>query len=501
MLNFPVPYPDELIYSLVARAGIHLGLTSPKQLLDEVFANRHVIATVDLPNHLAPLVQLLPESMGLDVAGLTYLHTLFPLYAPFTTEERRRHCLEQMAGDSQGAIHLILGVAASRIKQSRAMRYCPQCLQNQRSGHGEYYWQRQWQVMGADCCLVHGGLLEANIERHAYHRHQFVAASPLVCPLQPQPVADARAIRITRQVTTLLQRQPDISPSFSQWSAFYHQLANLVGCAKARHVNHQTIHELVMARWSADWLEQHGLALNNDSGNWLQAIFRKHRKSFSYLEHIVVLDSLLPESWDMDTVLGEVQSIPTGIYAFHPCPPDKKSALSAEYRVRWQQLLESHGVKQARLSHQALYAWLYRHDRSWLLQFNRQHHQGHARENRRVDWPKRDRKACRQLFHILNLHESKLDSPRLSRNWYLSKLPSGSMIEKNLRSMPLTRLFFQRYCEDITDYQIRRLALAARSLVQSECSLRRWRLLRLAGLSDERLTSLADDLLRDVLEA
>ena len=501
MLNFPVPYQDELIYSLVARAGIHLGLTSPKQLLDEVFANRHVIATVDLPNHLAPLVQLLPESMGLDVARLAYLHTLFPLYAPFTTEERRRHCLEQMAGDSQGAIHLILGVAASRIKQSRALRYCPQCLQNQRSGHGEYYWQRQWQVMGADSCLVHGGLLEANIERHAYHRHQFVAASPLVCPLLSQPVADAYAIRITRQVTALLQRQPDTSPTFSQWSAFYHQLANLVGCAKAKHVNHQTIHELVMARWSADWLEQHGLALHNDLGNWLQAIFRKHRKSFSYLEHIVVLDSLLPESWNMDTVLGEVQSTPTGIYAFHPCPPDKKSGLSAEYRARWQQLLESHGVKQARLSHQALYAWLYRHDRSWVLEFNRQHRQGYARENRRVDWPKRDRMACRQLLHILDRHELMLDSPRLSRNWYLSKLPSGAMIEKNLRSMPLTRLFFQRYCEDITGYQIRRLALAARLLVQTGHSLRRWRLLRLAGLSDERLTSLADGLLRDVLGA
>ena len=134
-----------------------------------------------------------------------------------------------------------------------------------------------------------------------------------------------------------------------------------------------------MARWSADWLEQHGLALHNDSGNWLQAIFRKHRKSFSYLEHIVVLDSLLPEPWDMDTVLGEVQSIPTGIYAFHPCPPDQKTGLSAEYRARWQQLLESHGVKQARLSHQALYAWLYRHDRSWVLEFNRQHRQGYAR--------------------------------------------------------------------------------------------------------------------------
>ena len=158
-------------------------------------------------------------------------------------------------------------------------------------------------------------------------------------------------------------------------------------------------------------------------------------------------------------------------------------------------------MKQARLSHQALYAWLYRHDRSWVLEFNRQHRQGYARENRRVDWPKRDRMACRQLLHILDRHELMLDSPRLSRNWYLSKLPSGAMIEKNLRSMPLTRLFFQRYCEDITGYQIRRLALAARLLVQTGNSLRRWRLLRLAGLSDDRLTSLADGLLRDVLGA
>ena len=49
MFNFPTPYPDELIYSTVARAGVRLALTSPKQLLDEVFQNRKVSATVDLP--------------------------------------------------------------------------------------------------------------------------------------------------------------------------------------------------------------------------------------------------------------------------------------------------------------------------------------------------------------------------------------------------------------------------------------------------------------------
>jgi hypothetical protein len=48
MLNFPLPYQNELIYSTVARAGIRLALSSPKQLLDEIFQNRKVIATVDL---------------------------------------------------------------------------------------------------------------------------------------------------------------------------------------------------------------------------------------------------------------------------------------------------------------------------------------------------------------------------------------------------------------------------------------------------------------------
>lgn len=54
MLNFPIPYDKELLYSTVARAraGIRQGIVSPKQLLDEIYGNRKVIATLDLPNQL-----------------------------------------------------------------------------------------------------------------------------------------------------------------------------------------------------------------------------------------------------------------------------------------------------------------------------------------------------------------------------------------------------------------------------------------------------------------
>jgi len=190
MLNFPVPYPDELIYSVVARAGTHMGITSPKQLLDDVFASRLVIATVDLPNHLDRLRSLYPVQSGYSIEQLAYEHTLFPVYAPFTIEARRQQCLRKMAANSQGAIHLMLGIAASRIKQSKFLRYCPCCLQRQISEHGEYYWERKWQIVGADSCLEHGQLIDASIERHSYHRHQFFSAAPIVCPMLPQSPGD-----------------------------------------------------------------------------------------------------------------------------------------------------------------------------------------------------------------------------------------------------------------------------------------------------------------------
>ncbi|WP_275668267.1 TniQ family protein [Pseudoalteromonas piscicida] len=55
MACLPVPYPDELLYSVIARYGVHAGITSPKQLLDEVFQNRQIIASVAFQGHLSQI--------------------------------------------------------------------------------------------------------------------------------------------------------------------------------------------------------------------------------------------------------------------------------------------------------------------------------------------------------------------------------------------------------------------------------------------------------------
>ncbi|TRM49007.1 MULTISPECIES: TniQ family protein, partial [Enterobacterales] len=110
MRNFPVPYSNELIYSTIARAGVYQGIVSPKQLLDEVYGNRKVVATLGLPSHLGVIARHLHQTGRYAVQQLIYEHTLFPLYAPFVGKERRDEAIRLMEYQAQGAVHLMLGV-------------------------------------------------------------------------------------------------------------------------------------------------------------------------------------------------------------------------------------------------------------------------------------------------------------------------------------------------------------------------------------------------------
>ncbi|OUS06473.1 hypothetical protein A9Q81_02790 [Gammaproteobacteria bacterium 42_54_T18] len=491
MYNFPIPYPDELIYSTLARYGVHLGITSPKQLLEEVYNDRKVIATVDLPSHLSSICKHLADCGRYNTESLAYRHTLLPLYAPFVPEERRKQCLQWMQGNSMGAVHLALGVAASRVKKVSALRYCPRCMEIQKQQFGEYYWRRIWQVKGANCCLEHGELLPAEVERYLHHWHHYFAASPEACPIVDLARPISESIDVTIQVERLLAQSPMLSASFSQWSIYYKELAADYGFCRGNHIKHAEIKEKVLNQWSVQWLVDHGLRIDDTDSNWLRSIFRKHRNSFSYLEHIVVLQALLSGSWNISTILDEVRLRNVPIRRIvAPTNIGVELSLQTEYRRCWGKLLRQYGTKISRRKGRggAAYAWLYRHDREWLLALNGKYHDPIQCVNKRVDWKEKDRKIVRKLIVIRKDINEYREPSRMTRNWYLFQLESPSSIEKNLHKLPLCNMFFDRYCEEVSDYQIRRINRVVRELELKHLNAKRWRVMRLAGLSEERIT-------------
>ena len=54
-MYFPRLYPDELLYSGIARCRVHLGIGNHKTLLHMLFGDSKVAAITDLPTHLTAL--------------------------------------------------------------------------------------------------------------------------------------------------------------------------------------------------------------------------------------------------------------------------------------------------------------------------------------------------------------------------------------------------------------------------------------------------------------
>ncbi|MDX8158771.1 MULTISPECIES: TnsD family Tn7-like transposition protein [Acinetobacter] len=495
MLNFPMPYQHELIYSTVARAGTRLALDSPKQLLDEVFENRKVIATVDLPCHLNAIMHQFSNHQ-FTVEDIAYQHTLFPIYALFVPEKRRQQCLKWMADISQGSIHLALGVNASRIPPIHKLRYCPQCLAEQLEKYGEYYWFRLWQIQGA-CCPQHGQLIDSDLDLRSLHRHDFLVPSHQSCPKIEQAIASSDDIFITSKLLELLTLPPSESPSYEQWTMFYYELARQNDCSRGqRQIFHECILERITIRWSKKFLEQYCLADLTSETSWLHNIFRKHRKSFSYLEHIVTIEALINREWSFAEILQQVRSFRKINQNNHiDVHNNHITDLTIKNRENWLNLIRQNGVKPARLLNAALYAWLYRNDKNWLLDTNQVFHQKYIPQGTKVDWHSRDLGFVKQLIKLNNDLLWDLDSPRRSAKWWMKQILHSSTIEKNLSLLPLTELFLRKYNESIGFYQIRRISRALIKLQLEHQNNHRWRVLRLSGLSEERLTEEASSFL------
>ena len=506
MRNFPVPYSNELIYSTIARAGVYHGIVSPKQLLDEVYGNRKVIATLDLPSHLNIIAKHLYQTGRYSVKKLIYEHTLFPLYAPFVGKEARDESIRLMEHHAQGSVHLMLGVAASRVKVDNRFRYCPDCVANQLNKYGEAFWQRDWYLPALPYCSKHGALVffDRTVDDH---RHQFWALSHVALLSERSKSTIPQLKVLTAYIVPLLDspQARELSPSFEQWTLFYKRLAQNLGFTKGKHIRHDLVAESVRSSLGGEVLEKLNLAIEeNKEVCWLKSLFRKHRKSFSYLQHSIVWQALLPKLTIIE-VLQQVSSIvvePPIVTKYIDNESSSSQALSVKHKD-WQQLVYQYqGIKYARKSLEggALYAWLYRHDRDWLIHWNQQHKLERLASGPRIDWDQRDRIVVRQLLKIIKDLDNSLDHPRVTSNWLLKKIPTGTSLAKNLHKLPLVSLCLKRYSERIEDYQIRRISKVFIELKEENIELKRWRLLRRATLSKERITEEAQQFLEMVCE-
>lgn len=494
---FPIIYPNELLFSAVGRCSCHLGIVDHKPFLKLLYQNRNIVAVADLPSHINTLYNNTAQFWKLPPKEIIQQHTLFPIYDHFIGPYRKKSILRLMLGNSGIGIHTKTGMAASLVAPVRFFRYCPLCLQDMKEKYGELYWKRDHQINGLDVCVKHNLTLQDSKELF----RPFIRHNHFSCHLdninQPEVNRNKKQYNLAKFIDSILNTTTSSAPTQWQWSCYYKYLSESANLIKGSRTDHRLIQRNFISFWGVDLLTAYNLLPNSDAESWLVNIFRKHKKAFSYLQHALVITAF-SDSNCFANVLEKVYQFP------HQQIKDRKSRESANTKTRvkrkaWINLIAKYplyGVTQLRNLDKAkgLYSWLYRHDTEWLIRTNKPISK--AKDGVHFsDWQTRDKQLVAQLIKINDQCSEQLDTPRKSKNWFLKQLKNSASLGKNMHRLPLCNLFFLRYVETVSEYQIRRIT----SILTKNLNIKflsRWEIERLAGLNRHKLPEMTKTFLQ-----
>lgn len=308
---FPAIYPDELLYSVLARWLRHQGAVGMTHPLKHLFGRRFACASLDVPGWIGHLAAVLPQERGFTADGLIDQLTLFPYYTTYVPAPLRSACRLAMCSGTISGWHMRLGITAFRISRARGLRFCSLCLQEMQLHYGEPYWKRSHQLPGVLLCPEHGCALQhsaLNLDDRG--RFEYVAASDLECspncPHVQLPGGRGAEIlwEIARRSAELLVN-PSEPRDFTAWTAYYRMRMAHAGLAwSARRMKLADLlgsfsehYEQAMACLAS---ECSGIELYSD---WLPGMVRKHRKVAHPLQHIM-LEAFLDSRAQSDGPFG-----------------------------------------------------------------------------------------------------------------------------------------------------------------------------------------------------
>lgn len=150
---FPEIYPDELLYSQLARYYVQSGYIAYRHAAEDLYTNRAVRPDMEFLNKFSDDA-FFKITKSMPIETIVEKHTMFSYYGRFLPFERRNNAFRSLAA-MQGNYRNLLAMPRRKTNKNRYIRYCPLCAADDRKQYGETYWHRQHQMQGIDICNIH----------------------------------------------------------------------------------------------------------------------------------------------------------------------------------------------------------------------------------------------------------------------------------------------------------------------------------------------------------
>ena len=296
LCHLPVPYPDELLYSVITRYMSRIGALSVRGTTESIFG-RKIMPCADLPSSLEAVSIRTWPVWGMTGEQIAEQLTLFPYYARYSPHHRVTQCLTTMLSDRGTGVHCRIGVNATRFKIPKLLRFCPSCRAADIDRFGETYWHRAHQLAGVLVCPEHGDLLvESNsrLNPNSFTGY-FVDATWSTANLTS--VSDfrltqsevANALKIACRCREMLLGPILLWPQEDMpW--LYRHAAIERGFSQGFNLSMAKFEDAIIAFYGQSFLSRLGYKQQGNRSEWESNVFRPscYRRAISPVEHALV---------------------------------------------------------------------------------------------------------------------------------------------------------------------------------------------------------------------
>ena len=234
--------------------------------------------------------------------------------------------------------------------------------------------------------------------------------------------------------------------------------ALMFGCLECNHVSSRSADGLTIIRvvkFGSLWEQKLKILWDDDSRSMSKVAIELGADVRSLLRCALKLNLKFPRRGPT-----RITTHPRYIHLAKRVPID---SARDDKRADWARLRDAHsnsGISELHRLNSALYTWLYRHDRSWLIR-NSPVHRQFVPKNNRVDWNARDQELVDKVIAVaIRIKSDPSCSRRVTVRSIGMDLGIHTLLQIHKNKLPRVTQAFEAYVESAEQFALRRIKSA-----------------------------------------
>lgn len=178
MIGFmPELYPDELVYSWIARYHVRTGHYSYQQTAKHLLDKKaNIVSKRFLNEYSDEFFNIIKNNI--TIKEFATKHSMLSTYIKFLPKDKRNNLIESYENNLR---YKESSIGFKIRSDGINMRYCPICAKEDREKYGETYWHREHQFVGINVCTKHKCyLVDSKMSVKSIDRSEFYVAEHII---------------------------------------------------------------------------------------------------------------------------------------------------------------------------------------------------------------------------------------------------------------------------------------------------------------------------------